>query len=403
MNHDSANALSFAPEPRRLALAVWLAVSALIHMNALLLCSRNAAAAAAPAALEMELAQEPAPKAVADKPERNYVDMPEAVPDETPAAADTSNIGLRNLLARDHSDAEKPGPEPKSDIGVDAPVYHLGGPRGVPSQESQTPPAQPPAEQAKPLPPESPAPESESARAQPPPPQPPTPPAPASPPAAASEPAVQTPEPDLPAAPSEPAAVAMAPKPAPAPPEPQPKPEPEPELKAEAKPEPKPKSMPDFNALFPPEAKAEAAPPRPRIAARVPGSPYTLTIEEEAFIPKTPHGGAALRGAPQYNVKWDEYAPYYKRLFAHIRAAMELRERLSYRRPLLLAKPRRIAVSFKLLRDGRFEGLNIDEDGGLPLVASDLASGVRSASPADAFPPYIKEDSLDIQIRVYVE
>ena len=139
------------------------------------------------------------------------------------------------------------------------------------------------------------------------------------------------------------------------------------------------------------------------MTAWVRGASYLLAFPREGALQDTPAAGVAAKGPAQYNVKWDKYAEYYKRLFQKIEVTFKIRSLMNYRRPLILASPRAVTVAFRALRSGELVGVKVLSDGGLPIVASDIAEGVQAASPVEAFPDYVKEGSLNIQLKCYLE
>ena len=400
---NAQGALALSPRPRFPAMPFCMALSLLLHINGMLWLglARGPAGPDPSEPLRLALSRSdpenrgtPLAEPEALPEERHFVDIPDEKRDEGPPEAPTARVGIRNLRARDPGGITVAGETPKAESGSKAPIFRPGGP-DVKSPLATRVPATVPTMAlpgaagpmgtrattdlpAKAL--DGPVVEADDA------------PAPATPsasegggPSAASPPEREdaatvaligkTADEERGAAPKEDEGVAKS------------------KTEAEVRP-----------------ARAGAGKPRPRVppgpprlVAKPSSSSFILAFPREGYIESTPDAGVSAKGAPQYNVKWDKYAPYYKHLFDRIRTALQLRSRLSYRRPPMLKEPRAITIGFRVTRNGNFEGLAILDDGDLVLIASDLADGVRSASPIDPFPDFVNEDYLDIRVRCYVE
>ena len=354
------------------ALWVCLLLSVVLHANLVLWIAAGPPRRPRKADDKLELAfaepKKPAPRGNRPAPtreEKRFIDLPDGMKDEGEPARPTPNIGTRDLHARDRGDRAVTKDTPRVESKTKAPVYRPGpslpeGPLAVRVPGSAIGGAA--TGRA--------ADESKGA-------------------------ASAAPEAEKTTQPPDPKEVKVyLPSEAPGPPA---KPD------REAKPTPKKADVLLKARRFVPPSDPRQALPTAWLAARPQGTAYVVTFPRPGIIPNTPKAGVAEQGEAQYNVKCDKYGTYYKKLFRGIEVALKIRRALNYRRPYILNRVRVITIDFKVLRDGRFEGLTVKSDGGLPILASDVADGTRSASPAPPFPRYISERALKIRIEFYVE
>jgi len=110
---------------------------------------------------------------------------------------------------------------------------------------------------------------------------------------------------------------------------------------------------------------------------------------------------AEVPGAPSFNVKKHKYAAYFK----HIRNRISVHWLYKYGTraeiSLKTEEDEPIIIEFKVLPDGVIDSVNIVSDAGNLLLASKLASSIKSASPLDPFPSHLKEPSIDVRFNFY--
>ena len=336
-------------------------VSILIHLNLLIWVGMAQGRPATPReqSLTMTFGAEPetpeaSPQAQPVEPEEpeedHFVDVPEEKPDEGPPLVPTAHIGIRDLRARDPKGVPTEGDTPAAKGNTEAPVIEPGGPA---APNPLWPRTHLPFEPALP---ETGAPAAEA-------------------PADAPEAVEPFREPAAPDVPIREDAIQVAP----------------------------PAKTSTGSAQKSAERKAKTRDIKP-VVTRIPGTQYMFTMPTgPAWVQRNPGGGATAKGPTQYNVKYHEYASYYKHLSDRIRLAFAVRSRTHYRSLYQLKRPRIITTGFRVTRKGKFMDLHVLEDAGLVLIASDLLDVLKTASPADPFPDFVKEHELSIRVRWYVE
>ena len=109
-----------------------------------------------------------------------------------------------------------------------------------------------------------------------------------------------------------------------------------------------------------------------------------------------PTSGVLEAGDLCFNIKRDEYAEYYKHIVDRIALSWYILYAWNYgerRKP----EPFGVKVTFRIGARGRISGTKIVDDGGVFFVATKVAACIANASPLDAFPEHITEDSLNVR------
>ena len=155
----------------------------------------------------------------------------------------------------------------------------------------------------------------------------------------------------------------------------------------------------------PPQRRAPRAKPSPgRSARRIPRGRSGLVIQQLPQPPrKSPDSRADKRGAPIYNIKMHEYAPYYKHIRDRVLLNWSVRSTARYSRLYPSDRRIKIVVNFQVNVDGYIDEdkLELADDGGALLLAADVLAAVGNASPFDKFPKSVKEDRLAISFHFH--
>lgn len=109
---------------------------------------------------------------------------------------------------------------------------------------------------------------------------------------------------------------------------------------------------------------------------------------------------AALYGEPTFNIKKDEYAPYYKHIRDKISLYWQLYFGTDHSINLETKEHSPIIIDFKILPSGKVVDVKIVEDAGNPFLASRTQTSVKNTR-LDVFPPYINEKFIDVRFNFY--
>lgn len=115
---------------------------------------------------------------------------------------------------------------------------------------------------------------------------------------------------------------------------------------------------------------------------------------------KDKSSNATLYGEPTFNIKKDEYAPYYKHIRDKISLYWQLYFGTDHSINLETKDHSPIIIDFKILPSGRVVDVRIVEDAGNPFLASRTQTSIINTQ-LDVFPPYINEKLIDVRFNFY--
>ena len=139
-------------------------------------------------------------------------------------------------------------------------------------------------------------------------------------------------------------------------------------------------------------AFTDAQPPLMQTMVRSQGSTRRRSVVLDA-----PRSSARHKGELAFNIKADEYAPYYKHILDRIGLAWYIHSGWDFSAALKPGEEHKISVTFRVARSGEIRDAKIADDGGSLLLATRILNAVKSASPLNAFDDYIKEERLAIR------
>jgi len=160
-----------------------------------------------------------------------------------------------------------------------------------------------------------------------------------------------------------------------------------------------------------PRAEATAAPlarPRPPLShpssqPAAPGSVFRGRIVMPR-LPATLHhdanSNAILYGEPSFNIRPDEYAPYYKHVRDRIgRFWFTMMASFYAQRGYLVDRVESVMVRFEVARDGTIKQIETIAGSEDPLFESICLRAIRAAKPLRPLPDYVSEPELKILFR----
>jgi TonB family protein len=110
-----------------------------------------------------------------------------------------------------------------------------------------------------------------------------------------------------------------------------------------------------------------------------------------------PVSNAIIYGEESFNVKPDEYAPYYKHVRDSVGRYWFTMMASSYaQRGYLTERVESVSVRFLVQRDGAITDIRTIAGSGDPVFESICLRAIRSANPLRPFPTYIEENELKL-------
>ncbi|MEW6358300.1 MAG: hypothetical protein AB1696_18345 [Planctomycetota bacterium] len=203
---------------------------------------------------------------------------------------------------------------------------------------------------------------------------------------------------EVPAAPKETKAPPVKPEPAPEPtiaaasPEKKDIPIAEPKKDAPAEP-----AKPVEVAQLPQPMPAPAAPPAPP-APDYPAIPPRQLAKVKSMFPES---SAGKEGEPSFNIKVDQYAAYYKHMVERLERTWLILRRYEAGMTTV-GGPNKVKLifQFKVTREGKIVDVEVVNDGGDPIIATEINRCIESTS-LDPFPDFITEDELRVQPVIF--
>lgn len=149
------------------------------------------------------------------------------------------------------------------------------------------------------------------------------------------------------------------------------------------------------------EGRSESAASKPQNKQKTPERQLNnAPLDDDAPYFEDSISNAPMTGAPAYNVKKHEYAPYYK----HIKDKIRLYWLLQYGTDASINQVTKgykpIVVTFKVLPSGKIMNVKIADSAGNELLASKIRMSIQNTT-LNKFPDYINEKHIDVKFSYF--
>ncbi len=149
------------------------------------------------------------------------------------------------------------------------------------------------------------------------------------------------------------------------------------------------------------EGRRDSASSKPQNKQKVPErQPDNVPLGDAAPYFEDNISNAPMSGAPAFNVKKHEYAPYYKQIKDKIRLYWLLQYGTDASINQVTKGYKPIVVTFKVLPSGKITNVEIADSAGNELLASKIRKSIQNTT-LNKFPDYIDEKHIDVKFSYF--